>query len=334
MGKFNFATLEPKRMSFKHKDSKFLYYVKNYFNQLTPISFYQKRLQKKLDSFYQLEKTKQERVLFRVNYYNKLTEKLSLSDKASKLSEIVIKEHKKPYFFDFYAYHKYFNQNKLVRFIFGDVVKIPNEPAFVKSRPISSSNANSILLKWNKIRHFIYIKNEKKQYRDKKDQLVFRAKVRKALTNRVDFLSKYFDHPMCNAGDVVTVKPFNPAWRVNRMTIDEQLAYKFILSLEGNDVASNLKWIMSSQSIAVMPKPKFETWFMEGTLVPNVHYIEIKDDFSDLEERLTYYINNPEEAEKIVKNANDYVAEFKDKKTEDLVSLMVLKKYFEKTGQA
>ena len=51
------------------------------------------------------------------------------------------------------------------------------------------------------------------------------------------------------------------------MTINEQLHYKFILCSEGNDVASNLKWVMSSNSIAVMPKPKFETWFMEGILV-------------------------------------------------------------------
>jgi len=72
------------------------------------------------------------------------------------------------------------------------------------------------------------------------------------------------------------------------MTIDEQLEYKFILSLEGNDVATNLKWIMSSNSLAFMPRPKYETWFMEGNLVPNHHYILIKDDYSDLEERLKY----------------------------------------------
>ena len=39
--------------------------------------------------------------------------------------------------------------------------------------------------------------------------------------------------------------------------------HKFILCIEGNDVASNLKWVMSSNSVAVMPKPKFESWFME-----------------------------------------------------------------------
>ena len=98
------------------------------------------------------------------------------------------------------------------------------------------------------------------------------------------------------------------------MTIDEQLDYKFILSLEGNDVATNLKWIMSSSSLAVMPRPKYETWFMEGTLVPNYHYILIKDDYSDLEERLKYYIVNTAEALEIVRNANEYVNQFRNKK--------------------
>jgi spore maturation protein CgeB len=90
---------------------------------------------------------------------------------------------------------------------------------------------------------------------------------------------------------------------------------------------------MSSNSLAVMPRPKYETWFMEGTLVPNDHYVLIKDDFSDLEERLTYYIENPEEAIEIARNANEYVNQFRNKKREDVISLLVLDKYFRETGQ-
>ncbi len=86
---------------------------------------------------------------------------------------------------------------------------------------------------------------------------------------------------------------------------------------------------MSSNSIAVMPKPKYETWFMEGTLIPDYHYIQVKDDFSDLIEKVSYYNNNPEAAKQLIKNANDFVAQFKDKKREKLLSLLVLKRYFE-----
>jgi hypothetical protein len=90
---------------------------------------------------------------------------------------------------------------------------------------------------------------------------------------------------------------------------------------------------MSSNCLAVMPLPKYETWFMEGTLIPNYHYVLIKDDYSDLEERMNYYIEHTDEALNIIQNAHNYVDQFRNKKREDLISLLVLKKYFEKTGQ-
>lgn len=105
------------------------------------------------------------------------------------------------------------------------------------------------------------------------------------------------------------------------------------MALEGNDVASNLKWIMSSHSIAVMPRPTCETWFMEGRLQPNIHYIEVQPDFSNLIDRITYYIEHPEEAEAIVRNANQYVAQFFNREREDIISYLVLQRYFERTGQ-
>lgn len=124
----------------------------------------------------------------------------------------------------------------------------------------------------------------------------------------------------------------HPEWQKGKMTIGEHLDYKFIMSLEGNDVASNLKWVMSSNCIAVTPRLTCETWFMEGTLKPNYHYIEVKEDFSDLEERLKYYIEHPEEAEAIIQHAHEYIDQFRDKEREKLISLFVLKKYFEITN--
>lgn len=117
------------------------------------------------------------------------------------------------------------------------------------------------------------------------------------------------------------------------MGIQQQLAYKFILCIEGNDVATNLKWVMSFNSIAVMPQPKFETWFMEGQLIPDYHYTCLADDYSNMEEKLTYYIEHPEKALAIIENAHRFIDQFKNKNKEDLISLLVLKKYFEKTNQ-
>lgn len=72
---------------------------------------------------------------------------------------------------------------------------------------------------------------------------------------------------------------------------------------------------------------------MEGCLIPNYHYVEIKSDYTDFEDQMNYYIKHTDKAMQIVKNANEYVKQFKNNKLERLISLMVVDKYFEKTGQ-
>jgi hypothetical protein len=52
-----------------------------------------------------------------------------------------------------------------------------------------------------------------------------------------------------------------------------------------------------------------------------------------LEERLKYYIENTDQALEIVRNANEYVSQFRNKKQETVISLLVLDKYFRETGQ-
>ena len=101
------------------------------------------------------------------------------------------------------------------------------------------------------------------------------------------------------------------------------------MSLEGNDVATNLKWIMSSNSIAVSPPLTMETWYMEGTLQTDVHFIGIDEDYKNLEEKLQYYIDHDKEALEIINNAKEHRSQFNNKNIENLTSLLVLKKYFD-----
>jgi RNase adaptor protein for sRNA GlmZ degradation len=82
-----------------------------------------------------------------------------------------------------------------------------------------------------------------------------------------------------------------------------------------------------------MPAPKYENWFMEGRLIPDHHYIQIRDDYTDLEEKLQYYIEHTAKAQAIINTANAYVKQFFDKKQEDLISLLVLERYFYYTSQ-
>lgn len=88
-----------------------------------------------------------------------------------------------------------------------------------------------------------------------------------------------------------------------------------------------------SNSLAVMPRPKYETWFIEGRLMPNYHYVEIKSDYSNLEEQLNYYIKHTNKALKIIENAHRWIEQFNDRKKEDLISVLTVQKYFTKTGR-
>ena len=323
--------MELKRLSFKNKNNKTVYYLKNYLKLFISTKYFQKKLATELDKIKNLNTENYKQVILRFNYYNQLNKKSVLSSNAQKLSELKLQKAHKTYYFDLNEYSKYFNQDLKGHFLFGDITKIPKEPGLVKSRPINNKNINSVLLKWNKIRHFTFISKDDLPYTKKKDQLVFRAKVHSSQPQRIKFLEKHYGHPMCNIGKVNS-NNLNRLWMVKRMTYLQQLQYKFILCLEGNDVASNLKWVMSSNSIAVMPKPKYETWFMEGRLIADHHYIEIKDDYSDLESKLKFFIKHPKKAELIIENANEHVNQFKDQKKEDLISVMVLDKYFKNTN--
>lgn len=146
-------------------------------------------------------------------------------------------------------------------------------------------------------------------------------------------MERYFGSACCDAGISNRHPSLPPEWTKPHISMYDHLRYRYILAIEGNDVATNLKWVMSTNSLAVMPRPTYETWFMEGTLIPGYHYVEIRPDYADLEERMHHYSTHPEEAEAIVAHAHAYIDQFRDRRRERLISLLVLKAYFERTGQ-
>ena len=311
------------------KNNKFLYYLNNFSKYyLVPDWLYRYRLRSKLKK---IKEVTDPEFMERVNYYCKLNNNKSLSDDALLLSKHkYTKDNPTVYFFDTYEYTRWFNENLKWKYCFGDVTFIPKFPAIVKSRPIAGDNENSVVMKLDKVRHFIFVK-DKIPFENKMNKAIFRGKVDDK-QQRIDFFNKFFTHPMCDLGDTRKNSDSPQEWKTDLISIQDHLKYKFILALEGNDVASNLKWVMSSNSIAIMPRPEYETRFMEGKLIPNHHYIEIKDDFSDLEEKMNYYSTHIDEAQAIISNANEYMRKFKDKKNETLLSLAVLHKYFTYTN--
>lgn len=267
----------------------------------------------------------------RVDYYLKQQEPFNLAKDAVTLSNYKLNG-KSAYFYDLKNILNYFPLNKKIRYLFGDVTHVENTPTIVKSRPINGDNKNSVLMKLDTVRHFNFIKDEN-AHKDKKNMVVWRGKLFEGKQpHREVFFKATKDLQYCNIGKTNN-NGKNLDWVKAPMSITEQLKYKFVFCVEGNDVATSLKWVMSSHSIALMCKPKFETWFMEGTLVAGKHYIELKEDYSDLAEKIAYYSEHTDEALEIVHNANTYVEQFKNAKQERLVSLLVMEKFFELSGQ-
>ena len=272
-------------------------------------------------------------ILDRVNYYNKLSGLQTLPADSTLLADYSYKTSRKypsVYFFDSYEYLRWFPESFRFRIQGGDTTNLFDAPTLTKSRPIGEDNGNSVLLKLNRIRHYLYI-NDKLSFRQKECRIAF-AGVATNNAKRIALFEKFFGHPLFDLYDI-SPRVTNPAWQRGKISISDQLCYRYIMAVEGNDVATSLKWVMSSNSVAVMPRPVYETWFMEGRLRPGYHYIEVRDDYSDLLEKIDHYERHPEEAEAIIRHAHEWWEQFRDKRRESLISLLVLDKYFRSTNQ-
>lgn len=311
------------------------FYVRNFSLYFIPDFLYTHSLMRKFKRLSHEDKHDAE---LRAEYYNKLPEGCLLDNDKS----VVLQDYKFPfgrkrkhssYFFDLHETVRCFAPSLRIGYIFGDIDYESSFPAFVKARPISEGHSNSVICKLNKVRHFRFI-NDPVPFERKKDMMIFRNVVKKQ-PHRTRFIEALCNKPLCDVGQINPdgcelhpeyVKPFVP--------IEQQMQYKFIACIEGHDVATNLKWVMASNSIAVMPKPKIESWFMEGTLTGGYHYIEINDDYSDVEDKIKYYSTHPEEAKAIIRHAHEYVEQFMNEDKERYIQYLVVRKFFERTTQS
>lgn len=312
-----------------YRAHKIMFYVSGLLRSLPPRPFFQRRCQALLSSFDALPSAEQEAINARIDYYNKLDASHVLSDTATRNRDLSLSFKKSTYHLDFYQIAKYFPDDVAYHYRFGDKVYVPDVPTFVKSRPIHGGNQNAVLLKLNSVRHFYTVK-DRYRYDGKRNTLVWRGAAHQP--HRCHFLGQCYNLPCCDIG-ATDNKEKTAAYRKAFMPIEKQLEHKFILSIEGNDVATNLKWIMASNSLCFMKRPIYETWFMEGTLIPGYHYVEVRDDFSDMEEKIDYYLAHPEEAQAIIRNANRYIAGFFNSQREMLVAMKVFERYLSQTNQ-
>lgn len=265
----------------------------------------------------------------RVSYYNKLSSDFDLPNSVKPYSELKLKGHASRYYFDMMDILTLFPDKVRVDYLFGDITEIPASPVLLKSRPIENGNQNAVLMPFNRLRHFRVFKDDT-PFNQKKSACVWRGNATQR--HRIDFLDRFHNVNGLDVGCTgrqSSGKPYHKGF----MSVKDQLQYKYILSIEGNDVATNLKWIMHSNSLCFMRAPKFETWFQEGVLKPNIHYVQLKDDYSDLCEKMEFYNARPHEAQVIIANAQSYFRSFMNPDVEDITVYKVIQSYLLRSAQ-
>ncbi|MEM6481159.1 MAG: glycosyl transferase family 90 [Pseudomonadota bacterium] len=232
------------------------------------------------------------------------------------------------YFFDFMEHALGFPKEARFDPLFGDVIHVPETPRLAKSRPLTDENANSVLFPLDKFRHFLHL-NDPQPFRAKKPKAIWRGALNSP--ERIALIMQHAGNALHDIGHTgeayegIIPKPF--------ATPKDHIDHKYLLSVEGIDVATNLKWMMGTNCLVLSPPLRFESWYMEGALEPGVHFVELASDFSDLEEKIEFYNDNPEAAETIIAAAQAWRNGFDDPRREAMVAARVLSLYLELSGQ-
>ena len=146
-------------------------------------------------------------------------------------------------------------------------------------------------------------------------------------------VSKYYNNKMCDIGYHNVCQGWkigNPDYLKKKQSWREMLENKYVLSIDGNDKASDLNWKLACDSVVFMSSPIYESWLMESKLEPWVHYIPVERDYSDLIEKYEWAEKNPDKCMQIIKNANLFIdSNFGDIEKDRKIEQLVLKYYLD-----
>ncbi len=101
-----------------------------------------------------------------------------------------------------------------------------------------------------------------------------------------------------------------------KVPMNEQIIYKYLINMDGHTAPNRTTWILKSGCLMLLVESYYndKTW-ISNNLKPYKHYIPIKSDLSDLEEKIKWCKENDDECKKIVKQAKLFVDSYITKET-------------------
>jgi hypothetical protein len=91
------------------------------------------------------------------------------------------------------------------------------------------------------------------------------------------------------------------------MSIEEQLKYKYIIDIDGyTNSWEGLVWKLYSGSVVLKHQSIWKQWYYDE-LEEYVHYIPIENDFSDLEKKVKWCMENDEKCKEIASESRKFI---------------------------
>jgi hypothetical protein len=89
------------------------------------------------------------------------------------------------------------------------------------------------------------------------------------------------------------------------LTMKEQSNYKYIIHIDGNVNAYRLLTTMRTGSLIIRVSSQYRSWF-DHLIKPDVHYVMVKPDLSDLESAIEWCMKNDKKCKQIAQNGLNF----------------------------
>lgn len=206
----------------------------------------------------------------------------------------------------------------------------PNYPVLVKIRDTQNPDSKGVLANMNSTRHLgDLFKHKDMDWHDKRPDFIWRGTDTNRRGLRLDFVKRYyqdynigFSQYVQNAKETPDLYP--QKYLKGSVSTEEMLKYKYLPVVDGNDKSSSLGWVLGSNSVPIMPKPRFHSWLCEPWLESGKHYVECLPDFSDLLERVAWCKDHDQECSEIAENGTKFMLQFMNPMTESFIEKKII----------